>query len=100
MNSFEFLVILIAQIEQISQESKDPKIDNILNLERVYFLVTLVNYDVTASTCTHKMLENMSIVCCCNYILNKLESVVLVLGGGGGLSTGQENLCCQKFSYD
>ncbi len=31
-----------AKIEQILQESKDPKIDNILNLERVYFLVTHV----------------------------------------------------------
>ena len=34
----------IAQIEQILQESKDPKIYNILNLERVYFLVTRVTY--------------------------------------------------------
>ncbi len=32
----------IAQGEQILQESKDPKIDNILNLERVYFLVARV----------------------------------------------------------
>ncbi len=32
----------IAQIKQILQESKDPKIDNILNLERVYFLMTRV----------------------------------------------------------
>ncbi len=32
----------IAQIEKILQEYKDPKIDNILNLERVYFLVTRV----------------------------------------------------------
>ena len=30
----------IAQIEQILQESTDLKNDNILNLERVYFLVT------------------------------------------------------------
>ena len=32
----------IAKIEQILQESKDPKIDNILNLGWVYFLVTPV----------------------------------------------------------
>ncbi len=35
----------MAQIEHILQDSKDPKIDNILNLERVYFLVTRVMYD-------------------------------------------------------
>ncbi len=32
----------LAQIEHILQESTDPKIDNILTLERVYFLVTRV----------------------------------------------------------
>ncbi len=31
-----------AQTGQILQESKDPKIVNILNFERVYFLVTRV----------------------------------------------------------
>ncbi len=36
---FDTRFTTIAQIEQILQESKDPKIDNILNLERVYFLV-------------------------------------------------------------
>ncbi len=39
---FDTSFTTIAQIEQILQESKDPKIDNILNLERVYFLVTRV----------------------------------------------------------
>ncbi len=37
----------IAQIEQILKESKDPKIGIILNLERVYFLVTRVIYGYT-----------------------------------------------------
>ena len=32
----------IAQIQSILQESKDPKIDNILSLEQVYFLMTRV----------------------------------------------------------
>ncbi len=34
----------MGQLEQILQESKDPKIDNILDLERGYFLVTRVVY--------------------------------------------------------
>ncbi len=40
---FDTKFTTIAQIEQILQESKDPKIDNILNLEQVYFLMTRVN---------------------------------------------------------
>ena len=43
---FDTKITIIAQIEQILQESKDPKIDNILNLERVYFLVTRVIYSL------------------------------------------------------
>ena len=39
---FDTKFTTIAQIEQILQESKDPKIDNILNIERVYFLVTRI----------------------------------------------------------
>ncbi len=39
---FDTKMTAIAQIEQILQESKDPKIGNILHLERVYFLVTRV----------------------------------------------------------
>ncbi len=39
---FDTRFTTIAQIEQILHESKDPEIDNILNLERVYFLVTRV----------------------------------------------------------
>ena len=39
---FDTKFTTIAQIEKILQEYKDPKIDNILNLERVYFLVTRV----------------------------------------------------------
>ncbi len=39
---FDTKFTTIAQIEKILQESKDPKIDNILNLKRVYFLVTRV----------------------------------------------------------
>ncbi len=41
---FDTKFTTIAQIEHILQEYKDPKIDNILNLERVYFLVTRVIY--------------------------------------------------------
>ena len=41
---FDTTFTTIAQIEQILQESKDPKIDNILNLDQVYFLVTRVMY--------------------------------------------------------
>ncbi len=36
-------ITTIVQIEPILQKFEDPKIDNILNLERVYFLVTRVN---------------------------------------------------------
>ena len=39
---FDTKLTTIAQIEQILQEFKDPEIGNILNLERVYFLVTRV----------------------------------------------------------
>ena len=39
---FETKFTTIAQIEHILQESEDLKMDNILNLERVYFLVTRV----------------------------------------------------------
>ena len=39
---FDTKFTTIPQIEQILQESKDPKIDHILNLERVYFLMTRV----------------------------------------------------------
>ncbi len=39
---FDTKFTTIAQIELILQKSKDPKIDNILNLEQVYFLVTRV----------------------------------------------------------
>ena len=39
---FDTKFTTIAQIEKILQESKDPEIDNILNLEQVYFLVTHV----------------------------------------------------------
>ncbi len=39
---FDTKFTTIAQIEQILLESKDPKFDNILNLERVYFLMTCV----------------------------------------------------------
>ena len=46
---FETRFTTIAQIEQILQESKDPKLDNILNLKRVYFLVTRVNYKASAN---------------------------------------------------
>ncbi len=46
---FDTKFTTIAQIEQILQESKDPKIDNILNLERVYFLVTRVILDFFAT---------------------------------------------------
>ena len=42
---FDTKFTTIAQIEQILQESKDPNIDKILNLERVYFLVTRVIYN-------------------------------------------------------
>ena len=39
---FDTKFTTIAQIEQILQESKDPKIDNILNLKQVYFLVARI----------------------------------------------------------
>ena len=42
---FDTKFIIIAQIEPILQKSKDTKIDNILNLEQVYFLVTRVIYN-------------------------------------------------------
>ena len=35
---------MIVQIELILHKSKDTKIDNILKLERLYFLVTRVIY--------------------------------------------------------
>ena len=41
---FDTKFTTIAQIEQILQESKDPKIGYILNLEQVYFLLTRVMY--------------------------------------------------------
>ncbi len=40
--SFDTKLITMVQIEPISQRSRDTKIDNILNLERVYILVTCV----------------------------------------------------------
>ncbi len=43
---FDTNFIIIAQIEPILQKSKDTKIDNILNLEQVYFLVTRVIYEI------------------------------------------------------
>ena len=39
---FDTKFTTIAQIEQILQESEDLKIDNILSLERVYFIMYLV----------------------------------------------------------
>ena len=50
---FDTRFTTIAQIEQILQESKDPKIDNILNLERVYFLVTRVTSPILESGITY-----------------------------------------------
>ncbi len=41
---FDTKITTIVQIEPSLQKSEDPKIDNILNLERVYFLMTRVNY--------------------------------------------------------
>ena len=38
----------IAQRQQILQEWKDPKTDNILNLERVYFIMC-----VSVTQCSH-----------------------------------------------
>ena len=43
---FDTKFTTIVQIEPILGKSKDPKIDNILNLERVYFLVTRVKYEL------------------------------------------------------
>ena len=45
--NFDTKFTTMAQIEQIIQEFRDPKIDNILNLEQVYFLVTRVTWPMT-----------------------------------------------------
>ena len=44
MAPFDTKFTTIVQIEPILQNSEDPKIDKILNLEQVYFLMTRVNY--------------------------------------------------------
>ncbi len=61
---FDTKFTTIAQIEQILQESKDPKTDNILNLERVYFLVTRVNYNAVHCTTLQGMHIHVSMPVC------------------------------------